>query len=56
MRRSACLLLGGLLCAGACGDDPLSPKDLAGVYELIAVNGSDLPYPLETGFDCTTRA
>ncbi|HEY8468275.1 MAG TPA: hypothetical protein VIL18_01470 [Longimicrobiales bacterium] len=55
MRRSFCLLLGGLFFAAACGgDDPLSPRDLAGVYELVAVDGSSLPYTLETGFECTT--
>jgi hypothetical protein len=43
--RGAIALFGALLLtlAVACGDDPVGPEVLEGTYQLVQVNGQDLP-------------
>lgn len=43
-RGLVAVLVGLLLAlAAACGDDPIGPEALEGNYELVQVNGQDLP-------------
>ncbi len=43
----ACLVFG----LGACGDDSVSPADVAGTYTLLSVDGGGLPAVIEESTD-----
>ncbi len=41
------VLAGGLL--PACGDDPMEPETIFGLYTLVTVNGEALPFEVQPG-------
>ena len=48
MRRLALVVLTGALLT-ACGGNPFSPEGVSGLYNLVSVNGNELPWTSDQG-------